>query len=202
MHGSVKEDRSSAGGSFSACSFIPPRADERKVKEQVPSEESCRAGACSRRLILQSFALRGEVLSQRWESTQRIAGGRLRMSAPRSYSPYPRSPITGVTPWAGQIIFGAQNLSGFPRFLPAHWGLVFPKLNPVRFHCCAWVCRANGTRSVDGGSPKGLPYPKQGPPLENCRGGACPSRRISEIFRHRRAGQCPAPTKNPGCFFS
>ena len=56
------------------------------------------------------FALRGEVLSQRWESTQwprppslapsgqftlRIAGGRLRMSASRSYSPYPRPPITG-----------------------------------------------------------------------------------------------------------
>ena len=36
----------------------------------------------------------GEFLSQRWERNQRIAGGRLRMSAPRSYSPYPQTPIT------------------------------------------------------------------------------------------------------------
>mgnify|MGYP005784663051 FL=1 len=65
------------------------------------------------------------------------------MSAPRSYSPYPRSPITGVTPWAGQIIFGAQNLSGFHRFIPGHWALGLQKLPLVRFHDCAWVCRAN-----------------------------------------------------------
>ena len=37
----------------------------------------------------------GEVLSQRWESTQRIAGGRLRMDTSCPYSPYPRTPITG-----------------------------------------------------------------------------------------------------------
>ncbi len=85
----------------------------------------------------------GEFLSQRWERNQRIAGGRLRMSAPRSYSPYPRSPITGVTPWAGQIIFGAQNLSGFHRFIPGHRALGLQKLPLVRFHDCAWVCRAN-----------------------------------------------------------
>ena len=150
----------------------------------------------------------GEFLSQRWERNQRIAGGRLRMDTPCPYSPYPRSPITGVTPWAGQIIFGAQNLSGFPRFLPAHWGLALPKLNPARFHCCAWVCRANGTRSVDGGSPKGLPYPNLNHFLVMRRGGAegelprrgkrshpgvCPSRRI--LFT-RRAGVGPAPTAN------
>ena len=47
------------------------------------------------RLLQEGFALRGEVLSQRWESTQRIAGGRLRMDTLCPYSPYPRSPITG-----------------------------------------------------------------------------------------------------------
>ena len=113
----------------------------------------------------------GEFLSQRWERNQRIAGGRLRMSAPRSYSPYPRSPITGVTPWAGQIIFGAQNLSGFHRFIPGHRALGLQKLPLVRFHSCAWLCRANGTRSVDGGSPKGLPYSKMEGFLETRRGG-------------------------------
>ena len=45
-------------------------------------------------LYAEGFALRGEFLSQRWERNQRIAGGRLRMSAPRSYSPYPQTPIT------------------------------------------------------------------------------------------------------------
>ena len=35
----------------------------------------------------------GEFLSQRWERNQRTAGERLRMSAPRSYSPFPRSPV-------------------------------------------------------------------------------------------------------------
>ena len=29
----------------------------------------------------------------------------------------------------------------------------------MRFHNCAWVCQADGTGSVDGGRPKGLPYP-------------------------------------------
>ena len=48
--------------------------------------------ACGRR---EGFALRGEFLSQRWERNQRIAGGRLRMSASRSYSPYPRTPFYG-----------------------------------------------------------------------------------------------------------
>ena len=39
------------------------------------------------RLLQEGFALRGEVLSQRWESTQRIAGGRLRMDTSCPYSP-------------------------------------------------------------------------------------------------------------------
>jgi len=64
-----------------------------------------------------------------------------------------------------------------------------------------------------GGRPKGLPYPTLEEFLENRRGGRlplsrgdversetegigiCPSRRISEIFRYQRAGQCPTPTK-------
>ena len=41
---------------------------------------------------------------------------------------FPRTPITGVTPWGGQNPSGAQNLSGGLRFLPAHWGLGLQKL--------------------------------------------------------------------------
>ena len=59
------------------------------------------------RLLQEGFALRGEVLSQRWESTQRIAGGRLRMSAPRSYSPFPRSPFMG-----GVLLIGESGITG------------------------------------------------------------------------------------------
>ena len=58
----------------------------------------------------------------------RIAGGRLRMSAPRSYSPYPRSPVTGVTPWTRHWISGAQNLSGWSEFPPGHWALAVWKI--------------------------------------------------------------------------
>ena len=47
-----------------------------------PAASACRARRLGApQVILQGFALRGEVLSQRWESTQRIAGERLRMSA-------------------------------------------------------------------------------------------------------------------------
>ena len=59
------------------------------------------------------------------------------------YSPYPRAPITGVTPWAGQNISGAQNLSGLLPFNPGHWALGLQKLPLVRFHFRAWICRAN-----------------------------------------------------------
>ena len=55
------------------------------------------------RLLQEGFALRGEVLSQRWESTQRIAGGRV--------------------PAGFCSISGAQNLSGWSQFPPGHWAL-------------------------------------------------------------------------------
>ena len=41
----------------------------------------------------------------------------------------------------------------------------------MRFHTCAWLCRANDTLLINGGSPKGLPYPYQGDFLEDRRGG-------------------------------
>ena len=53
-------------------------------------------------------------------------------------------------------ISGAQNLSGFYRFIPGHWALALQKLPLVRFHLCAWVCRANG------GGPNPVP-PKPSP---------------------------------------
>ena len=56
--------------------------------------------ACGRR---ESSALRGGLLSQRWESNQRIAGDaadglRLRCASPRSIGPLSPDPVTGVTP--------------------------------------------------------------------------------------------------------
>ena len=40
----------------------------------------------------------------------------------------PVPPITGVTPWVRQKISGAQNLSGWSKSLPAHWGLTLWKI--------------------------------------------------------------------------
>ena len=77
------------------------------------------------------FALRGEFLSQRWERNQRIAGGRGRRALRAHRTAYPRAPITGVIPWAGQNISGAQNLSGFYRFIPGHWALGRRKISIV-----------------------------------------------------------------------
>ena len=70
-------------------------------------------------------------------------GLRLRYAPPRSIGPLSPDPITGVNPSARQIISGAQNLSGFLRFLPGHWALGLQKLLLLRFHNCAWLCRAN-----------------------------------------------------------
>ena len=80
---------------------------------------------------------------------------------------------------------GAQNLSDFPPLLPAHWGLGKQKFQVPRLHSCAWVCRADGTGSVDGGRPKGLPYPNPEKVLRTV--GAAPCGRP-------RAGLGPAPT--------
>ena len=97
---------------------------------------------------------------------------------------------------------GAQNLSDFPPLLPAHWGLGKQKFQVPRLHFRAWVCRADGTGAVDGGRPKGLPYPNSEVLLKNRRGGACSSRgpvwdrplrkeRIRSVIR-RRGGPRPA----------
>ena len=68
-------------------------------------------------------------------------------------------------------ISGAQNLSGFPPHLPAHWGLGEQKFQVPRLHFCAWVYRADGTGAVDGGRLKGLTYPGPKKFFENRRGG-------------------------------
>ena len=70
-------------------------------------------------------------------------GLRLRYAPPRSIGPLSPDPITGVNPSARQIISGAQNLSDCPQFLPGHWALGLQKLLLLRFHNCAWPCRAN-----------------------------------------------------------
>ena len=65
-------------------------------------------------------------------------------------------------------VSGAQNLSGFLRFIPGHWALVFPKLWPVRFPFRAWLCRA-GDRGAVTCTPE--PSPSKGEGAENMRGG-------------------------------
>ena len=101
----------------------------------------------------------GEVLSQRWERTQRIAGD----AADGHFVPIgpltPGPPFTGVTPWVRQKISGAKNLSGGQRFLLGHRALGLQNLELLRFQNCAWLYRANAPGANPGGRPKGLPYP-------------------------------------------
>ena len=90
----------------------------------------------------------GELLCPWRQSNQNATGDaadglRLRYAPPRSIGPLSPDPITGVNPSARQIISGAQNLSDCPQFLPGHWALGLQKLLLLRFHNCAWPCRAN-----------------------------------------------------------
>ena len=62
------------------------------------------------RLLQEGFALRGEVLSQRWESTQRIAGGRRRGELRSPMTAYPRSPITGDAYLKDGEVFPARKI--------------------------------------------------------------------------------------------
>ena len=55
------------------------------------------------------------------------------------------------------VISGAQKWSGFPRFLPGHWALGLQKLPLVRFHYCAWLCRANAP-GANSAPPKPSPW--------------------------------------------
>ena len=70
-------------------------------------------------------------------------GLRLRFAPPRSIGPLSPDPITGVNPSARQIISGAQNLSGVPRFLPGHWALGLQKSQVLQLYFRALVCRTN-----------------------------------------------------------
>ena len=47
---------------------------------------------------------------------------------------FPRTPFTGVTPWAGQKTSGAQNLSGLCDSFRATGPWLYGKLELVRFH--------------------------------------------------------------------
>ena len=66
--------------------------------------------------------------------------GRLRMSASRSYSPFPGPQYGGRVSESVLKIFGAQNLSDWSKFFPGHWALVFPKLQWMRLQLRAWLC--------------------------------------------------------------
>ncbi len=81
---------------------------------------------------------------------------------------------------------GARNLSGGQRFLPAHWGLVFPKLRLVRFPFRAWLCRAEVPSANSGGGPGASSLLSTGGSIAVRRGGACPSRCSGAVLESRR----------------
>ena len=97
-------------------------------------------------------------------------------------------------------ISGAQNLSGFYRFIPGHWALALQKLMLVRFHLCAWLCRAIAAGANLGGRPKGLPYTELEGFLNPRRGGACPSRGslARSVISYRGGTPGPPGVSPPG----
>ena len=118
----------------------------------------------------------GDLLCPWRQSRQNAPGGRLRMSAPRSYSPYPRTPFTGVTPWTLCGPSGAQNqecLGAVPSGPTG--GLCEEKLELVRFYFCAWRCRTNAPGANPGRAGLGpAPTRRMGPSLYLRRGGYQP----------------------------
>ena len=111
------------------------------------------------RFLQGDFALRGEFLSQRWDRNQRIAGGRGRRALRAHRTAYPRSPLTGVIPWAGQKSSGAQNLSGLLPFNPGHWALGVQKFRTNAVPQPRLALPSQRSRSVSGrkGDPCGRP---------------------------------------------
>ena len=99
------------------------------------------------------------------------------------------------------------------KFPPAHWGLTLWKISSGAVPQPRLALPNQRSRCVSWREAQGLPYANPEGLLILCRGGRlplsrgdversetegigiCPSRRILEIFRHRWAGQCPAPTK-------
>ena len=88
----------------------------------------------------------------------------------------PGPPLRGTRSCSLLHHFRRAKTEWHSKLPPGHWALASPKLHSVRFNFCAWLCRTNGTWSINDGRPKGLPYPTLEEFLENRRGGACPSR--------------------------
>ena len=107
-------------------------------------------------------------------------------------------------------ITGAQNLSGFPRFLPGHWALTFPELQLVRSHSRAWLCRAGGDRCwavgrglldaprTSAGRPVSGPYERKGRFRVRRRDGAKARPPGFQIYSHKTVGATLAVAR-AGC---
>ncbi len=132
------------------------------------------------RLLQEGFALRGEVLSQRWERTQRIAGGRLRMDTSCPYSPTPGPPLRGTrTCWILQHFRRAKS----------EWLVSIPAgpLGPGRMENCGG-CNSTAAPSLAEQVIAG--------PSSAGRSGTGPYER-RDSFRIRRRGGCPHPPVPP-----
>ena len=113
--------------------------------------------------------------------------GRLRMSAPRSYSPYPGPHYGGRVPESTNRISGAQNLSGWSQFPPGHRALGLQKLPLVRFHTCAWVSRTNAPGRYAVGPVWDRPLREKGAASISAVGAA-----VSRLQAFPLGGRCPS----------
>ena len=146
---------------------------------RLRAASACRARR-PRRAALQGFRPAGRVTLPSAAKKPKRRWGRGRRALRAHRTAFPRPHCGERVPAGFCSTSGAQNLSGGPRFLPAHWGLALRKLLLVRFHDCAWV--SEPTKQIHWRrEPQGAPLPDQGPFLETRRGRACPSCRPSEL---------------------
>ena len=153
----------SFAGDFAAISALRAAALRR-----LRSETSLRA-QCGRR---PSFSMA--------KKKAKRPRGRLRMGAPRPYSPFPGPRYEGRPLGSRCVISGAQNLSGWSQFPPGHRALGLQKLPLVRFHDCAWFGRTGDSWSVIAG-----------------RSGTGPYRRRNGFCIRRRGGYQPPVQPSP-----
>ena len=129
-------------------------------------------------LFVGDFALRGEFLF-RVEKEPKDARGSAQNGHSVSIFAAPLEPYYGGRVLVGFCkISGAQNLSGFLQFHPAHRGLACKNCSHCGSASAPGFAEQVAAGGNPGGRPKGLPYATQKNFLETRRGGACPSRRF------------------------
>ena len=126
----------------------------------APSQSVPNFAAKDRFLFYRDLVPGGEFLSQRWERNQRIAGGRLRMSADALIFALPPVPhYEGRSPERSRSFPARKIRSAWVRFFRAHRGPGFAKsaFGAVPLLRLSFSANAPGPVSIVGAAPCGRP---------------------------------------------